>query len=133
MSDAPDWQKVVALTTSVGQVTDAPDWQRIVTAPGGQPVGGGGGSNSIYGPQAGGGALGVTIPWYFGNTTVTYPLGALVLTMFTALVSGTIGNVQVWVETGEMPTADENFLCIYDAGQTTPGPQLCWARRRRGR
>ena len=42
MSDAPDWQKVVALTTSVGEVTDAPDWQRVVVAPGGEPVGGGG-------------------------------------------------------------------------------------------
>jgi hypothetical protein len=42
MSDAPDWQRIVALTTSVGQVTDAPDWERVVVGSGGTPVGGGG-------------------------------------------------------------------------------------------
>ena len=38
-TDAPDWQRVVVLETSV--TGDSPDWQNVVVGPGGEPVGGG--------------------------------------------------------------------------------------------
>ena len=116
MSDAPDWQKVVTVTTSVGEVTDAPDWQRVVVAPGGVPISGGGGGGStedIYPPDDG--MYGWSIPFTLSNSAaILTSVGDLGLTRVKAAASGTVGSLYTDVTiVGSGFTADENYVGLY--------------------
>lgn len=117
--DAPDWQRIVTTVQATGDVPDAPDWERIVVGPAGVPIGPGTPINS-WSPYASAGFLGVTGDPIFYVNTGAHQSQVLSLVMFTALASGTAGHIWAYVTANGAGTANENYLCIYDAGQTTP-------------
>lgn len=118
--DAPDWQRIVTTVQATGDVPDAPDWERIVVGPAGVPIGPGTPVNA-WSPYAAAGFLGLTgDPVFYVNTAGHEP-GVLGLVMFTALATGTAGHVWAYVTANGALTANENYLCIYDAGQATAG------------
>jgi hypothetical protein len=118
-TDAPDWQTIITLQSG-GAVTDAPDWTDVVTGPGGTPVGPapGGGIVSVY---FNAGFIGVTVDPNAAQTTIAHTQGVVALTIFSALAttSATGMTFNIWL--GATCTANQNFLGIYDAGQTTAG------------
>ena len=119
--DAPDWQRIVVTVTSTGAVPDAPDWQRIVVGPAGAPVGGGGVGGSLIGFYTANGIMGVTCDPAACTGTATHGGGNISLNAFQALTTGTAGHVYLIVQSGRIPTANQNYIGIYDAGATTAG------------
>ena len=118
VTDAPDYQTVITLVSG-GSLTDAPDWQEVVTGPGGTPpaVAAGASPFSLYYAM---GMLGITIDGQAGASGRSPTSGKMVLQTFTAGATGTINHVYLYIVTGNTPTANENFLCIYDWGAATP-------------
>lgn len=118
--DAPDWQRVVTTVTSTGAVPDAPDWQRIVVGPAGTPIGptpGGG----VISPYFTAGFIGVSGDPTACNNSFSHANGVLSLVLFSALATKAATSLWAVVNSGEAVTAHENFMTIYDTGQTTAG------------
>jgi hypothetical protein len=116
--DAPDWQRLLVTVNAAGDVPDAPDWERIAVAPGGQPIG----------PTPGGG---VVSPYYVAGfkaltvdpATVTgvtgHATGVVALIVFTPFTTFTVNYVYCIIGGTSGLTPNENYLGIYDCGQTT--------------
>jgi hypothetical protein len=118
-TDAPDWERIVTLETGA-TVTDAPDWTRVVTGPGGtQPVISAG--PSFMALYVTGNFLGITSDPACSQSNEIMATNRLNLVAFTAVKTATATNVWAFVQGGATGTTDENFLCIYDFGQTTAG------------
>lgn len=119
MSDAPDWQEIVSIKPS-GGVLDAPDWQRIRTGPNGtSPVTASGASPySVYASQ---GFIGLTMDPYCHTQFFAQTAGKVCFYAFTAMATAKIGHIMVQVGTAATPTAHENFIMLFDWGETTAG------------
>jgi hypothetical protein len=119
--DAPDWERVVVTVKATGDVPDAPDWQRIVVGTGGTPVGGGA-TGSIMGFYSAWGILGITGDPLVFNSPISHAGGNVSMLSFQAFTTGTANNIYTPLNTGSNDfTPNENYVGIYDAGQTTPG------------
>jgi hypothetical protein len=98
---------------------DAPDWQMVVTGPSAvTPVINA--ANNIYNVYRAMGMLGLTMDP--GQNTGNHQIqsaGSVLFSAFTALQSGTIKTIYTYVGHNVVCTADENFLCVYDYGETT--------------
>jgi hypothetical protein len=118
-TDAPDWQTIITLQSG-GALTDAPDWTDVVTGPGGtQPIsGGGGGTLSYYFAL---GYLGVTCDPTVTNNGAAHTAGQIALNAFIAFSTASANFITMYVTSGSSVTANQNYVGIYDAGQTTPG------------
>jgi hypothetical protein len=119
--DAPDWERVVTTVAATGDVPDAPDWERIVVGSGGTPIGGPTAGVNAWTPYAAAGFAGVTLDPTVINDSASHATGVMALVMFTALLTTTVNNVTILVQTGATCTANQNFVVIYDTGQTTAG------------
>ena len=118
--DAPDWQRIITTVAATGDVPDAPDWERIAVGPGGTPVGPapGGGIISVY---YNAGFVGVTVDPNAAVNTSNHTEGVVALTIFSALATVAATGLTFLVYGGDAVTANQNFLGIYDVGQTTAG------------
>jgi hypothetical protein len=115
--DAPDYQTILHLQTT-GAPTDAPDWEHVATGPGGTPPVTVTGA-SPYSVYAAMGLFGLTLDPMANTSTLGPTLGAVNFCAFTAMATGTAGHMYIYVTSGHAVTADENFLCLYDWGETT--------------
>ena len=116
--DAPDWQRIVTAVEVMGTVPDAPDWERIIVGPSGGPINITG-SPSLLSLYATAGYIGVPVNPLGAQNGQSQNTGQLYLEAFNALFSGPVHSVSLAVRTGQTLTANENFVGIYDFGQTT--------------
>lgn len=117
--DAPDWQRIITTVEAMGDVPDAPDWERIAVAPGGGPVGQVGFAGSPFSNYVAIGYAGLSIDPMIPMANRGPTGGKLNLFTFTALLSTTVNYITFYVGEPGTPTANENFVFMYDWGQAT--------------
>lgn len=129
--DAPDWQRVVTAVETVGAVPDAPDWQRIVVGPGGGAINITGAPSwaSLY---VSAGYIGVPVSPLSSQNAINLNGGPVNMQAFTALFTGPVHSVAVAMRNGQPLTANENFVGIYDFGQTTANTMTLLAQSAAG-
>jgi hypothetical protein len=119
--DAPDWERILVTVQSEGDVPDAPDWERIAVAPGGAPIGGGGGQSGPIASDFG------WVGWSFPPWQVTAGANAVqgrgttYLTPVKALSTTTVHGISYVVAApSSAPTSGHSYVGLYSWSGTTP-------------